>query len=155
MSRGCSQHSSPVKAGTLVRWQRDIRIWRLRRLLKRTTAPPRAVACSSGLLEWSEREIARLNLSWVRRFTNRQRRFARILETLTLATLVAATVFFALSLERFWVWEAAAQAALHTEKQTITKWEAWHAVKTRSPRVPGTAAGTPKPPARKAAARAW
>jgi len=61
----------------------------------------RVLTSSSGLLQWSDREVARLKPSWVRRFTRRQRALARFPEALTLATLVAATVFFALSLERF------------------------------------------------------
>ncbi len=153
MSRGRSQQPGRVKDGMLARWQRIVSAWRLRRFLKRKGATPRAVARSSGWLEWSEREIARLQPSWVRRFIKRQRRLARFFETLTFATLLAATVFFALSLERFWVWESAAQAALHEEKQVITKWQAWHAVKTRPPGAPAKTASPPKPPGRKAPAR--
>jgi len=140
------------------RWQRVVFHWRLRRFLKRKAATPRAVARSSGLMEWSDRELARLKPSWTRRFIRRQRLLARLFETLTLVTLVVATVFFALSLERFWVWESAAQTVLHEEKQVITKWQAWHAVKRRPPSAPARAAGlsrsgpAPLPPGGAAAA---
>jgi len=141
----------------MTRWQRVVFHWRLRRFLKRKAATPRAVARSSGLMEWSDRELARLKPSWTRRFIRRQRLLARLFEMLTLTTLVVATLFFALSLERFWVWESAAQTALHEEKRTITKWQAWHAVKSRPPSAPARAAGTPAPrplpPARTAPAR--
>jgi hypothetical protein len=134
-------------------WQRFVVDRRLRRWLKRKAATPRAIARSSGLLEWSDREIARLQPSWVRRFITRQRRLARFLETLSLATLLAATLCFALSVEWFWVWEATVRATSYTEKQTVTKWQAWHAVKTRPPRVPPKAASPPKPPGRTARVR--
>ena len=127
------------------RWQRVVFHWRLRRFLKRKAATPRAVARSSGLMEWSDRELARLKPSWTRRFIRRQRLLARLFETLTLVTLVVATVFFALSLERFWVWESAAQTVLHEEKQVITKWQAWHAVKRRPPSAQARAASRPAP----------
>ena len=157
MSRGRGQHSGPVGGVAMTRWQRVVFHWRLRRFLKRKAATPRAVARSSGLMEWSDRELARLKPSWTRRFIRRQRLLARLFEMLTLTTLVVATLFFALSLERFWVWESAAQTALHEEKRTITKWQAWHAVKSRPPSAPARAAGTPAPrplpPARTAPAR--
>ncbi len=150
MSRGRGQQPAPGKEGMLARWQRFLSTWRLRRFLKRKARTPRAVGHSSGLLEWSAREIARLQPSWVRRFIKRQRRLARFFEMLTLATLLAATGFFALSLEWFWVWQSAAQAALREEKQVVTKWEAWHAVKTRPPRPPVKGAPHPASPVRPA-----
>jgi hypothetical protein len=111
------------------RWQQFWFDRRLRRLLKQKSSTARALAQSSGLKEWSDREILRLKPSWTRRFTRQQRFLARVLETLALATLVVASTFFALSLERFWVWESAAQTVLHEEKQVITKVQAWNAVK--------------------------
>ena len=45
--------------------------WRLRRFLKRKHSTPRGLAQSSGLMEWSDREIARLKPSWARRFIRR------------------------------------------------------------------------------------
>jgi hypothetical protein len=110
-------------------WQRFWFDWRLRRLLKRKSSTDRARAQLSGLKEWSDREVVRLKPSWTRRFTRQQRFLARILETLALATLVVASAFFALSIERFWVWESSAQTALHEEKQVITKVQAWNMVK--------------------------
>lgn len=111
------------------RWQRFWFNRRLHRLLKRKSSTARAFARSSGLKEWSDREIVRLKPSWTKRFTRQQRFLARVLETLALATLVVASAFFALSLERFWVWESAAQSVLQEEKQVITKVQAWNAVK--------------------------
>ena len=143
----------------MFRGQRFASKWRLRRFLKRKHSTPRGLAQSSGLMEWSDREIARLKPSWARRFIRRQRFLARLLERLTLATLVVASMFFALSLERFWAWGAAAQAVLREEKQVITKVQAWNAVKkpnnksrTRGPARPEL---TPAPAkdSRKAQAR--
>ena len=114
-------------------WQRFWFERRLRRLLKRKSSTGRAYAQLSGLKEWSDHEVIRLKPSWTRRFTRRQRFLARVLETLALATLVVASTFFALSIERFWVWEASAQTALLEEKQVITKVQAWNMVKR--PRV--------------------
>ncbi len=114
-------------------WQRFWFERRLRRLLKRKSSTDRARAQLTGLKEWSDREVVRLKPSWTRRFTRQQRFLARILETLALATLVVASAFFALSIERFWVWESSAQTALHEEKQVITKVQAWNMVK--KPRV--------------------
>ena len=111
------------------RWQRFWFNRRLRRLLKRKSSASRAIAHSSGLKEWSDREVIRLKPSWAKRFKRRQRFLARVLETLALATLVVASTFFALSLERFWVWESAAQTVLHEKKQVITKMQAWNTVK--------------------------
>jgi hypothetical protein len=110
-------------------WQRFWFNRRLRRLLQRKSSTSRAIAHSSGLKEWSDREVIRLKPSWAKRFKRRQRFLARVLETLALATLVVASTFFALSLERFWVWESAAQTVLHEEKQVITKMQAWNTVK--------------------------
>ncbi len=110
-------------------WQRFWFEWRLRRLLKRKSSIGRAYAKLSGLKEWSDHEVIRLKPSWTRRFTRQQRFLARVLETLALATLVVASTFFAMSLERFWVWEASAQTALHEVKQVITKEQAWNMVK--------------------------
>jgi hypothetical protein len=114
-------------------WQRFWFEWRLRRLIKRKSSTGRARAALSGLKEWSDHEVIRLKPSWTRRFTRQQRFLARILETLALATLVVASTFFALSIERFWVWESSAQTALHEQKQVITKEQAWNIVKR--PRV--------------------
>jgi hypothetical protein len=111
------------------RWQRFSSTWRLRRFLKRKSSTARAVAHSSGLMEWSDREVARLKPSWARRFISQQRFLARLLGRLTLVTLGVASTVFALSLERFWAWEATAQAVLREEKQVITKRQAWSAVK--------------------------
>jgi hypothetical protein len=110
-------------------WQRFWFEWRLRRLLKRKSSIGRAYARLSGLKEWSDHEVIRLKPSWTRRFTRQQRFLARVLETLALATLVVASTFFAMSIERFWVWEASAQTALHEVKQVITKEQAWNMVK--------------------------
>ncbi len=145
MSRGTGQPFGSWRGGAWSRWQRVAFTWRLRRFLKRKASTPRAVARSSGLLEWSEREIARLQPSWTRRFIHRQRRLARFFETLTLVTLVGATVFFALSLERFWVWGAGAQAALREEKQVVTKWQAWNTVKKPKHMSPRGAPARPEP----------
>ena len=60
--------------------------WQLRRLRKRTASTVRVLTSSSGLLQWSDREVARLKPSWVRRFTRRQRALARFPEALTLAS---------------------------------------------------------------------
>ncbi len=110
-------------------WQRFWFERRLRRLLKRKSSIGRAYAKLSGLKEWSDHEVIRLKPSWTRRFTRRQRFVARVLETLALVTLVVASTFFAMSIERFWVWEASAQTALHEVKQVITKEQAWNMVK--------------------------
>jgi hypothetical protein len=110
-------------------WERFWFEWRLRRLLKRKSSIGRAYARLSGLKEWSDHEVIRLKPSWTRRFTRQQRFLARVLETLALATLVVASTFFAMSIERFWVWEASAQTALHEVKQVITKEQAWNMVK--------------------------
>ena len=144
----------------MFRWQRFSSKWRLRRFLKRKASTPRAVARSSGLLEWSDCEIARLKPSWVRRFISRQRFLARLLERVTLVILVVATTFFALSLERFWVWGAAAQAVLREDKQVITKFQAWNSVKKPKNLVRAGAPVGPEPtslparPSRTALARA-
>jgi hypothetical protein len=124
-------------------WQRFWMNWRLRRLLKRKSSTARAIAQSSGLKEWSDREVIRLKPSWAKRFKRQQRFLARILETLALATLVVASTFFALSLERFWVWESAAQTVLGEEKQVITKVQAWNTVKR--PKGPAPAGGSVLP----------
>jgi hypothetical protein len=121
----------------MTHWQRFWFERRLRRLLKRKSSTGRAYAQLSGLKEWSDHEVIRLKPSWTRRFTRQQRFLARVLETLALATLVVASTFFALSIERFWVWEASAQTALHEQKQVITKVQAWNMVKR--PRVFGQA----------------
>jgi hypothetical protein len=113
----------------MTHWQRFWFEHRLRRLLKQKSSTGRAYARLSGLKEWSDHEVIRLKPSWTRRFTRQQRFLARVLETLALATLVVASTFFALSIERFWVWEASAQTALHEVKQVITKEQAWNMVK--------------------------
>jgi len=76
------------------------RPWEDRRQLRRLGAYQRAVVESSGVMEWSDRELARLSPSWIKAFLRRHVVRCAFLALLYLLGLA----FLGASFERYWHW---------------------------------------------------
>jgi hypothetical protein len=119
----------------------------LRRRLRRLGHHWRPVVRSSGLKEWSDAEIARLQPRWVRTFLRRHRGRCAVLAIL----YVIGLGLLAASLERYWRWSWTLEAVASEPVKVVDQWQAVCAAKPwmaacrpsgRSParsRVPRTA----------------
>ncbi len=94
--------------------------WRLRRKLRRLGDHPRALANSSGVKEWSDRELARLQPSWVRTFFRRHAIRCVVLVCLYLFALA----LLGASIERYWHW---LQTTESVAGEPVTKVDRWTA----------------------------
>jgi hypothetical protein len=95
--------------------------WRVRGQLRRLAACPRAVAESSGLKEWSDRELARLQPNWIKAFLRRHAVRCAILALLYLLALA----FLGASFERYWHWLQTAEAVAGDPVRTVDRWTAY------------------------------
>lgn len=94
--------------------------WGLRRKLRRLGHPPRALVESSGVKEWSDRELARLHPSWVKAFLRRHATRCAVLACLYLFTLV----LLGASLERYWHWLQTTESVAGEPVRKVDRWTA-------------------------------
>jgi hypothetical protein len=94
--------------------------WRLRRKLRRLGDHPRALAASSGVKEWSDRELARLQPSWVTDFLRRHVTRCAVLVCLYLFALV----FLGASFERYWHWLQTTESVAGEPVKKVDRWTA-------------------------------
>jgi len=99
--------------------------WRVRWQLRRLGAYERAVGEGSGAKEWSDRELARLQPSWFKRFLGRYTAQCAILALLYLLALM----FLGASVERYWHWLQSAEAVASEPVRTVDRWTAHCRVK--------------------------
>lgn len=95
---------------------------RLRRQLRRWGRILRAEVTTSGLKEWSDKELVRLRPDWARTFRRRTHIKAWILFAVALASSAAGTMFFGFSVERYAHWTAAAQAVETPPVLAVKPW---------------------------------
>jgi hypothetical protein len=94
--------------------------WRLRRRLRRLGDHPRARAASSGVKEWSDRELARLQPSWVTDFLRRHVTRCAVLVCL----YVFALVLLGASFERYWHWLQTTESVAGEPVRKVDRWTA-------------------------------
>ena len=94
--------------------------WRLRRKLRRLGDHPRALAASSGVKEWSDRELARLRPSWVADFLRRHVTRCAVLVCLYLFALV----LLGASFERYWHWLQTTESVAGEPVRKVDRWTA-------------------------------
>lgn len=94
--------------------------WRLRTQLRRLTRHPRAVAQSSGVKEWSDRELARLRPWWIKAFLRRHATRCVVLACL----YIFALAFLGASFERYWHWLQATEAVASEPVRRVDRWTA-------------------------------
>jgi len=114
------------------------RPWEDRRQLRRLGAYQRAVVESSGVMEWSDRELARLSPSWIKAFLRRHVVRCAFLALLYLLGLA----FLGASFERYWHWLQSVEAVAGEPIRTVDRWTAYCRVR------PLTRACHPAPRAR-------
>ncbi len=102
-------------------WQRR----QLQQQCRRLGRCPRPVIQSSGLKEWSDREVARLQPRWVKAFFRRHTLRCMVLVLLYLG----AVGVFAASLDRYWVWMQTLEAVASPPVKTVNRWQAYCVVK--------------------------
>jgi hypothetical protein len=95
--------------------------WRVRWQLRRLAACPRAVAESSGLKEWSDRELARLQPGWIKAFLRRHVVRCAVLALLYLVALA----FLGASFERYWHWLQTVEVVAGEPVRTVDRWTAF------------------------------
>jgi len=97
------------------------RPWRERPHLRRRGAYRRAVVESSGVMEWSDRELARLRPWWIKAFLRRHVMRCAFLVLLYLVGLA----FLGASFERYWHWLQRAEAVAGEPVRTVDRWTAY------------------------------
>lgn len=95
--------------------------WRLRQQLRRLRAHPRAVGHSSGVKEWSDREVARLQPGRVKAFLRRHMAQCICLTCLYLGALA----FLGASFERYWHWVQTTEAVASEPVKKVNRWTAY------------------------------
>ncbi len=93
---------------------------RLRTQLRRLTRHPRAVAQSSGVKEWSDRELARLQPWWIKAFLRRHAVRCIVLACLYLFALA----LLGASFERYWHWLQATETVASEPVKRVDRWTA-------------------------------
>jgi len=109
--------------------------WRLRRKLRRFGDHPRARVESSGVKEWSDRELARLQPSWIKDFLRRHATRCAVLACLYLFALA----LLGASFERYWHWLQTTESVAGEPVRKVDRWTAHCRVN------PGTRACRPAP----------
>jgi hypothetical protein len=95
--------------------------WRARPHRCRVGAYHRAVVESSGVMEWSDRELARLRPWWIKAFLRRH-----VVRCVFLALLyLVGLAFLGASFERYWHWLHRVEAVAGEPVRTVDRWTAY------------------------------
>jgi hypothetical protein len=95
--------------------------WRLRRQLRQLGVHPRAVAESSGIKEWSDGELARLQPWWIKAFLRRHVTRCAFVACLFLVALA----FLGASFERYQHWLQTTEAVAGEPVRKVDRWTAY------------------------------
>jgi hypothetical protein len=99
--------------------------WRLRRRLRKLGKCARPVVNSSGVKEWSDGEVARLQTGWISGFLRRHVCRCAFLALLYLVALA----FLGASVERYWHWIQTIEADAGEPIRKVDQWKAYCVVK--------------------------
>jgi len=124
-SSACGHTVNSLTAATRPGLARRRLPWSVRWKLRRLGRYQRAVVESSGIMEWSDRELARLRPIWIKTFLRRH-----VIRCALLAFLyLTALAFLGASFERYWHWLQRVEAVAGEPVRTVDRWTAYCRVK--------------------------